>query len=73
MEVLDQGRAALAPAAPTESATAESTPATTETEQVVNYHFPVEVVMVGVLEQEDLERISQYVMAQLDTALAEIE
>lgn len=47
--------------------------ATSDQGRIMNYHFPVEVVVVGALEEEDIERISSYIMTQLDDALARIE
>lgn len=44
-------------------------PADTQSGQVVNYYFPIEIEVVGALSDTHLERIADHVFTQLDTAL----
>lgn len=38
-------------------------------EQVVNYHFPVEVELVGTLSDDQRRELAEYVYDELDAAL----
>lgn len=37
--------------------------------QVINYHFPVEIEVIGDLNEAQLQRVAQYVFDELETAL----
>ena len=44
-------------------------PAEVEAVQVINYHFPVEIEVVGELEEAQLQRVATFVFETLNSAL----